>query len=58
MTDESSARRAWRVTEPLHAMIYFVPEAPERYAALGRRPRGGLFRLPGGGVRRGRRRAR
>ncbi|MEU4477610.1 hypothetical protein AB0F68_05985 [Micromonospora sp. NPDC023966] len=28
-------RRAWRVTEPLHAMIYFVPEAHERYAALG-----------------------
>jgi hypothetical protein len=43
MTDESSARRAWRVTEPLHAMIYFVPEAPERYAALGVEPAAGYF---------------
>ena len=43
MTDESSARRAWRVTEPLHAMIYFVPEAPERYAALGIAPADGYF---------------
>lgn len=33
--DEPAIRRAWRVTEPLHALIYFVPEAPERYAALG-----------------------
>jgi len=43
MSDESSARRAWRVTEPLHAMIYFVPEAPERYAALGVEPAAGYF---------------
>jgi hypothetical protein len=43
VTDESSARRAWRVTEPLHAMIYFVPEAPERYAALGIDPAAGYF---------------
>ena len=43
MTGESSARRAWRVTEPLHAMIYFVPEAPERYAALGVHPAAGYF---------------
>lgn len=43
MTDEPSARRAWRVTEPLHAMIYFVPEAPERYAALGIEPAAGYF---------------
>ncbi|MCA2217774.1 SCO6745 family protein [Jidongwangia harbinensis] len=35
MTQESPVRRAWRVTEPLHALIYFVPEAPERYAAHG-----------------------
>ena len=35
MTDETSVRRAWRFTEPLHALIYFVPEAPERYAKLG-----------------------
>jgi hypothetical protein len=29
------ARQACRRLEPLHAMIYFVPEAPERYAGLG-----------------------
>ncbi|RKN39611.1 SCO6745 family protein [Micromonospora endolithica] len=33
--DPAAARHAWRVTEPLHAMIYFVPEAHQRYAALG-----------------------
>jgi hypothetical protein len=43
MTDEPSARRAWRVTEPLHAMIYFAPEAPERYSALGIEPHAGYF---------------
>ncbi len=43
MTGEPSARRAWRVTEPLHAMIYFVPEAPQRYAALGIDPGAGYF---------------
>ncbi|HEU4346975.1 MAG TPA: hypothetical protein VFR35_04210 [Actinoplanes sp.] len=43
MTDESSVRRAWRVTEPLHALIYFVPEAPERYAKLGVDPQAGYF---------------
>jgi hypothetical protein len=40
---ESPARRAWRVTEPLHAMIYFVPEAAERYAALGVDPAAAYF---------------
>jgi hypothetical protein len=40
---ESPQRRAWRVTEPLHAMIYFVPEAPQRYAALGVGPQEGYF---------------
>jgi hypothetical protein len=29
------AREAWRLAEPLHAMIYFVPEVRERFAALG-----------------------
>ncbi|MEV4481477.1 SCO6745 family protein [Micromonospora coxensis] len=33
--DPAVVRRAWRLAEPLHAMIYFVPEAHERYAALG-----------------------
>jgi hypothetical protein len=28
-------RSAWQAVEPLHGMIYFVPEAKERYAALG-----------------------
>lgn len=36
-------RRAWRSAEALHGMIYFVPEAPERYAALGIRARDGYF---------------
>jgi hypothetical protein len=40
---ESPVRRAWRVTEPIHALIYFVPEAPERYARLGVDPRAGYF---------------
>jgi hypothetical protein len=31
----SSARTAWRVLEPYHAMIYFAPEAREAYAAAG-----------------------
>ena len=29
------ARRTWRAVEPIHAMIYFVSEAQEEYAALG-----------------------
>ena len=29
------ARTTWRTLEPLHGMIYFVPEAAERYAAAG-----------------------
>jgi hypothetical protein len=40
---ESPYRLAWRVTEPLHAMVYFVPEAPERYAKLGLEPMDGYF---------------
>ncbi|KHD74702.1 SalK [Actinoplanes utahensis] len=40
---ESPYRLAWRVTEPLHAMVYFVPEAPERYAAFGLDPMDGYF---------------
>lgn len=31
------------MTEPIHAMIYFAPEAPERYAALGVGPQDGYF---------------
>ena len=40
---ESPQRRAWRMTEPIHAMIYFVPEAAERYAALGLGAQDGYF---------------
>ncbi|HEY1636007.1 MAG TPA: hypothetical protein VGF64_14680 [Acidimicrobiales bacterium] len=29
------ARKTWRSVEPVHAMIYFAPEAAERYVALG-----------------------
>jgi hypothetical protein len=29
------ARKTWRTLEPLHGMIYFVPEASEEYATLG-----------------------
>jgi hypothetical protein len=32
---ESPQRRAWRVTEPIHAIVYFVPEAPDRYERFG-----------------------
>lgn len=33
--DPAVARAAWRRAEPIHAMIYFAPEARQRYAALG-----------------------
>lgn len=38
MTDPSAAelaRKAHRTLEPLHTTVYFTPEPPERYAALG-----------------------
>ncbi|MFC7530655.1 hypothetical protein [Actinoplanes sp. GCM10030250] len=40
---ESPYRLAWRVTEPLHAMVYFVPEAAERYAECGLDATAGYF---------------
>ncbi|GGT04276.1 hypothetical protein GCM10010156_72650 [Planobispora rosea] len=43
MTDVQLARQAWRRLEPLHAMVYFVPEAAERYAALGLDTHAGYF---------------
>ncbi|HWS39105.1 MAG TPA: hypothetical protein VN408_40980 [Actinoplanes sp.] len=45
MTDElvQAAREAWRSTEPLHGMIYFVAEARDRYVALGLDPSAGYF---------------
>jgi hypothetical protein len=30
-----AARKAWRTLEPIHGMIYFAPEATERYAEVG-----------------------
>jgi hypothetical protein len=37
------ARKTWRTAEPLHGMIYFVPEAAEAYARLGITGRAGYF---------------
>jgi Helix-turn-helix family len=36
-------RNAWSALEPLHAMIYFAPEGPERYGKLGLDPAAGYF---------------
>lgn len=41
--DPVVARQTWRSLEPVHAMIYFVPEAGDRYAALGLAERSGYF---------------
>ncbi|MFE9773586.1 hypothetical protein ACFYOV_18335 [Streptomyces sp. NPDC005931] len=38
-----TARAAWRRLEPVHAMIYFAPEARRRYADLGLTGRAGYF---------------
>ncbi len=37
------ARKTWRTGEPVHGMIYFVPEAAEAYARLGIEGRAGYF---------------
>jgi hypothetical protein len=37
------ARKTWRTLEPLHAMIYFVPEAAEAYEVLGVTGSAGYF---------------
>jgi hypothetical protein len=43
MTAET-ARKCWRTLEPIHGMIYFAPEGPEEYAAIGiTNPRAGYF---------------
>ena len=41
--DPIVARKTWRTVEPIHGMIYFVPEAAEEYAALGVSGRSGYF---------------
>lgn len=33
--EPSVSRACWKTLEPVHAMVYFVPEAQEEYAALG-----------------------
>lgn len=33
--DPDVARRTWRTLEPYHGAIYFVPEGPEEYEAIG-----------------------
>lgn len=47
MTDGAAvnvlARKTWRTLEPLHGMIYFVPEAAEAYAQLGITGTAGYF---------------
>jgi hypothetical protein len=47
MTDNGDAARlahkTWRTLEPMHGMIYFVPEAAEAYARLGVNGRAGYF---------------
>jgi hypothetical protein len=37
------ARKTWRTLEPLHGMIYFVPEAAEEYGRLGITGTAGYF---------------
>ena len=37
------ARKTWRTLEPLHGMVYFVPEAAEAYARLGITGQAGYF---------------
>ena len=41
--DPDVARKTWRTLEPIHGLIYFAPEAAERYAALGINARAGYF---------------
>ncbi len=37
MPQTGHARRAWTLFEPIHAIVYFAPEAREQYAAAGLR---------------------
>jgi hypothetical protein len=41
--DPIQARKTWRTLEPIHGMIYFVPEAARRYEALGLEGQMGYF---------------
>lgn len=42
-TSALRARKTWRTPEPLHAMVYFVPEAAEAYDRLGIEGTAGYF---------------
>jgi hypothetical protein len=44
---ESPSRLAWRSTEPLHSLVYLVPEANEVYARLGLDAMSGYFAARG-----------
>ena len=33
--EQTLSRRAWTLFEPVHAIVYFAPESPERYKAAG-----------------------
>ena len=46
--DPAVVREAWRLAEPLHAMVYFVPESTERFEALGISASAGYFASRGG----------
>ncbi len=35
LMDPNIGHRTWRTLEPIHAAIYFVPEADEEYGRLG-----------------------
>ena len=37
------ARKTWRTLEPIHGMVYFIPEAHTNYTALGLHGRSGYF---------------
>ena len=37
------ARKTWRTLEPLHGIIYFVPEAADAYVRLGIAGQAGYF---------------
>ncbi len=42
--DTLTARKTWRSMEAVHGMIYFTPDAPPAYAAVGiNKPRAGYF---------------
>ena len=43
LVDPMIARRTWRTLEPIHGMIYFVPEAVDAYRAIGVTGRSGYF---------------